>query len=315
MKSMKRQSISRAGVVVLLAGASISTLWADEEQTPPPGTVRIGLVRTLFRDVPESMVRVMMQPFNALMKEQTGLNGELIPCNDPCDLGKRLHEGKMELGVFHGFEFGWAQQKYPDLRPLCIAINRHRNLTANLVVRGDSGVSAISELKGKVIALPRYLPGHCRLYLTRLCRESGSEPCKYFARVTTPANVEEALDDVLRGKLQAAVVDGVSLECYGQVKSACFARLKVLKQSEVFPAAVIAYREGALEASTLQRFRQGMVSSSQTERGRDLMSMWKLTGFEDVPADYNTTLANVMRAYPYTPREEKTSLTNTDASQ
>jgi ABC-type phosphate/phosphonate transport system substrate-binding protein len=312
---MTRPMIFRATLVALVAGLSISFLSADEEQTSPPGTVRIGLVRTLFRDVPEPMVRLMMQPFNALMKEQTGMSGELIPCNDPCELGKRLHEGKMELGVFHGFEFGWAQQKYPDLRPLCIAINRHRNLTANVVVRSDGGASAISDLKGKIIALPRYLPGQCRLYLCRLCREAGSEPRQFFAKIITPGNVEEALDDVLRGKLQAAVVDGVSLECYAQVKSACFARLKVLKQSEVFPAAVVAYRQGAVDDSTLQRFRQGMVSASQTERGRDLMSMWKLTGFEDVPADYNTTLANIMRAYPYISPEANSSVGNAEASQ
>lgn len=305
----------RATLVALVAGLPILMLRADEEQGSPPGTVRIGLVRTLFRDVPEPMVRLMMQPFNALMKEQTGLSGDLIPCNDPCQLGKLLHEGKMELGVFHGFEFGWAQQKYPDLRPLCIAINRHRNLTANVVVRNDSAATAISDLKGKVIALPRYLPGQCRLYLNRLCREAGSEPRQFFAKITTPGNVEEALDDVLRGKLQAAVVDGVSLECYAQVKSACSARLKVLKQSDVFPAAVVAHREGAVDASTLQRFRQGMVSASQTQRGRDLMSMWKITGFENVPADYNTTLANIMRVYPYTSNQESVSISNPDASQ
>ena len=314
---MKRQIIKRAAFAALLAGLSgwASFILAEDEKALPPGTVRIGLVRTLFRDVPEPMVRLMIQPFSALMKAQTGLNGDLIPCSDPYDLGQRLHEGQMELGVFHGFEFGWAQQKYPDLRPLCIAVNRHRHLTANLVVRNDSPAGSFGDLKGKIIALPRYLPGQCRLYLQRLCREAGSDPQHFLAKITSPPNVEQALDDILRGKLQAAVVDGVSLECYEQVKSACFSRLKVLKQSEVFPAAVIAYREGALDASTLKRFREGMVSASQTERGRDLMSMWKLTGFEDVPADYTTTLANIMRAYPYTPDQESATVGNANTTQ
>src|SRR5947209_12017481 len=108
--AMKGQRLSRTTVAVLCAVCgSIAFLSADEPQEAPPGTVRIGLVRTLFRDVPEPMVRLMMQPFNALMKAQTVVSGDLIPCDDPCDLGKRLHEGMMELGVFHGFEFGWAQ--------------------------------------------------------------------------------------------------------------------------------------------------------------------------------------------------------------
>src|SRR5437016_55153 len=78
---------------------------------------------------------------------------------------------------------------------------------------------------------------HCRLFLERGCRACGAEPQGFFAKVVTPANVEDALDDVIRGKVQVAVVDGVSLECYEQVKSGCFARLKVLTRSAIFPAA------------------------------------------------------------------------------
>jgi len=292
-----------------------SVLPASEEGAIAPAPVRIGLVRTLFRDVPEPMVQLMMQPFSALMRGQTGLDGRLIPCSDPCALGQLLHEGKMELGVFHGFEFAWAQQKFPDLRPLCIAINRHRHLTANVVVRSDSDATGLADLKGKVVALPRYSREQCRLFLDRACQECGATPQRFFAKIATPANVEDALDDVVRGKLQAAVVDGVSLECYEQVKSGCFARLKVLKQSEIFPAAVVAFRQGALEASTLTRFHDGMIGANQNERGRDLMSMWKLTAFEDVPADYAQTLANIVRSYPHAAAQATASAAKADASE
>jgi ABC-type phosphate/phosphonate transport system substrate-binding protein len=271
----------------------------------PPGMVRIGLVRTLFRDLPEPMVQLMMEPFSTLMRSQTGLTGQVIACGHAHDLGGRLHDGTMDLGVFHGFEFAWAQQKHPDLRALVIAINKHRQLRANLVVRNDSEATTFADLKGKIVALPKHSREHCRLFLERGSRQCGAEPRAFFAKVITPANVEDALDDVVRGKVQAAVVDGVSLECYQQVKSGCFARLKVLKQSEVFPAAVIAYREGALDAATLTRFRDGMIGANQNPRGRDLMAMWKLTAFEDVPADFAQTLANIARAYPYTARAPK----------
>jgi ABC-type phosphate/phosphonate transport system substrate-binding protein len=181
-------------------------------------------------------------------------------------------------------------------------------------VRSDNEASSIADLKGKVLSLPRYSREQCRLYLNRICREYGAEPPRFFARIVASPTMEDALDDVVRGKIQAAMVDGVSLECYEQVKSACFARLKVLKQSEIFPAAVIAYRQGALQADTLKRFRDGMIGASQNERGRDLMAMWKLTGFEDVPADYAQTLANILRAYPYAANQLETTAVKTDAS-
>src|SRR5437879_5250843 len=101
------------GVVALVAGLlGSAALPAGEGLEAPPGTVRIGLVQTLFRDVPEPMVQLLMQPFSTLMRSQTGLNGRIIMGGDAHELGSRLHEGTVDLGVFHGFEFAWAQQKY-----------------------------------------------------------------------------------------------------------------------------------------------------------------------------------------------------------
>jgi ABC-type phosphate/phosphonate transport system substrate-binding protein len=286
-----------AGFAALTLGLIAFSALAQEEKVAPD-PVKIGLVRSFLRDLPPSMVQLMMQPFSLLMKAQTGLNGELVPCRDAFDLARQLHEDRLQLGVFNGFEFAWAREKYPDLQPLCIVINHERHLTASLVVRGDSNLTSVDDLKGKTVAVPRYCPEHCRLYLNRLTRELGAQPKQFFAKVMVPSNVEETLDDVLRGKLQAAVVDGVSLECYHQVKAACFARLKVLKKSEVFPAAVVACRQGTLDSATVNRFREGMVSASQNERGRDLMSMWKITAFENVPPDYDATLTSIAQAYP-----------------
>jgi ABC-type phosphate/phosphonate transport system substrate-binding protein len=300
-RTMTRQKRVGLGITALaagLVGPALSHV-AVGQPADPPATVRIGLVRTLFRDVPEPMVQLMMmEPFGALMRSHTGLNGKVIACGDAHDLGGKLHRGKVDLGVFHGFEFAWAQEKYPDLRPLAIAINKYRHLTANLVVRNDTDAAGFTSLKGKVIALPRHSPEHCRLFLERACRECGAEPRGFFTKVATPANVEDALDEVVRGKVQAAVVDGVSLKSYQQIKSGCCARLKVLKQSEIFPAAVVAYRQGALEPATLTRIHEGMIGANQNARGRDLMAMWKLTAFENVPADYAQTLANIARVYP-----------------
>jgi ABC-type phosphate/phosphonate transport system substrate-binding protein len=283
-----------AGLIALAFSLGALALPSD-----PPACVRIGLVRSLFREVPEPLVQMMMEPFGALMRSQTGLNGQVIACGDAHDLGGRLHHSKMDLGVFHGFEFAWAQQKYTDLRPLVIAINKHRHLTANLVVRSDSDATAFANLKGQVMAFPRHSREHCRLFLERACRDCGAEPRTFFAKVLTTANVEDALDDVVRGKVQAAIVDGVALECYQQIKSGCFARLKVLKQSEIFPAAVVVYCQGRLDPATLARFRDGMIGANQNARGRDLMVMWKLTAFVDVPADFAQNLANIARAFPY----------------
>jgi ABC-type phosphate/phosphonate transport system substrate-binding protein len=286
------------GLAALAVGLVLGPAAVPAQDKVAVETVKIGMVGTLFRDVSPTMVQIMMPPFQTLMRAQTGLEGEFVTVGDAHGLGRQLSEGQVQLGVFHGFEFAWAQQKYPDLRPLVIAINRLRTLHAYLVVRSDSNAAGLADLKGKTLALPRKTREHCVLFLDRDCRQLKSEPKDFFGKIVNHGSIEDGLDDVLRDNVQAALVEGVSLDSYEQVKPGCFARLKVLKQSEAFPASVVAYRQGAIDAVTLAKFREGMITANQNARGKELMAMWKLTAFENVPADYEQSLSSILKAYP-----------------
>jgi ABC-type phosphate/phosphonate transport system substrate-binding protein len=282
-------------VLAVLAGAGAATAQDDEQ----PAGVRIGMVSSLFRDTPEPLVRAMMQPFGALMESQTGLAGTLVPAGDAAHLGALLADDKVQIGVFHGIEFGWARQRHPELRPLMIAVNQQRHLEAFVLVRAGRAPERFADLKGKAVALPQHSREHCHIFLQRRCQELGLPINEYFGTVTTPPTVEDALDDVVDGVVQAALVDGVSLECYQRRKPGRYARLKVLERSEVFPAAVVAYHPGSVDEATLRRFREGLINANKGALGRQFLTLWKLTGFEPVPADYEKTLTEILKAYPH----------------
>jgi ABC-type phosphate/phosphonate transport system substrate-binding protein len=288
------------GAAALWAGffSVFSSNLEAENRSPPPNIVRIGMISSLFSDVPEPIVMAMMQPFGALMESQTGVSGELVVCGDAANLGQQLTDDKVQLGVFHGIEFGWARQKHPELRPLVIAINQQRYLRAQFVIRADSTASRVADLQDKALALPNQTREHCLLYLRRRCLESKKEPASFFSKITNPANVEDALDDVVDGVVQVTIVDSVALDCYKRRKPGRFTKLKIAHSSEVFPAAVVVFRPGILDEATLKRFRDGMINANRTVTGRQLMTLWKLTGFEDVPQDYNQILTEIVKAYP-----------------
>jgi ABC-type phosphate/phosphonate transport system substrate-binding protein len=290
------------GLATVVASASVG-----EDRESAPKKIRIGMVGTLFRDIPEPMIQVLMQPFGALMQTQTGMSGELIKVGSAENLGQQLAGDQVELGVFHGFEFAWARQKHPGLQPLMIAVNQQHHLRALLIVRKECAATSWADLKGKRLALPQGSREHCRLFLDRHCQELGRDTARFFSQIATPANVEEALDKVVDDAVEAAVVDNISLERFQRRKPGRFARLRTLAESEVFPAAVVAYRPGAINEELLQRFRTGMLNASDTALGRQLLTLWKLTGFEAVPADYDQTLKAIVKAYPppKVPKSEK----------
>jgi ABC-type phosphate/phosphonate transport system substrate-binding protein len=288
------------GAVALLAVifSIYSSRLTAEDHSTHTGMVRIGMIGSLFNDIPEATVVAMMQPFSALMEAQTGISGQLVPSGDASNLGQQLMEDKVQLGVFHGIEFAWARLKYPELRPLVIAINQERYLRACLIVRADSKMTSFADLKNSVIALPHQTRDHCHLFLRQRCLECKKEPASFFAKITTPANAEDALDEVVDGTVQATVVDSVTLDCYKRRKPGRFAKLKVAQPSEAFPAAVVVFRPGILDEAMLTRFREGMLNANRTAMGRQLMTLWKLTGFEQVPSDYDQTLTDIAKAYP-----------------
>ncbi len=262
--------------------------------------VRIGLVKTLFRDVPEILIPIGLRPMKELMVSQTGVNGDLIPSGDPEQLARQIKDDELQFGVFHGVEFAWVRQHYPMLKPLVIAVNGRPYLHAELIVRADRKIAAPGDLKGKAVALPRMSHEHCRLFLERRCCPPGQKPESYFGQFSTLCNVEDALDDIVDDNIQAAVVDEAAFEAYQKNKPGRAARLKVLQQSEPFPCAVFAYRPGApgVTDQVLESFRDGLIGAKDSPKAQSLLRANHITGFEAVPTDYDQELIDINKAYP-----------------
>jgi ABC-type phosphate/phosphonate transport system substrate-binding protein len=297
---------TRLGLAALVLAAGLAGLagapGAAAEEAVKRDPVKIGLTSTLFREIPPPVVQTIMRPFKSLMESQTGLGGELVPGIPPEALGAQLKDEKIQLAVFHGFEFAWARQKDGNLRPLMIAVNQHAHLRAHLLVRDDCDAAAWADLKGKTLALPRRTREHCHLFLDRRCEKAGEPAGRYF-KVVTPASAEDGLDAVVNGKAHAVVADGTFLQWYRERKPDRFARLKTLEQSEVFPAGVIAYYADSLDETTLRRFREGMIGAKDNPRGQQLMGLCQITSFEPIPDDYDRLLTAIAKAYP--PAKEK----------
>jgi ABC-type phosphate/phosphonate transport system substrate-binding protein len=286
-------------LALVVAGVLGGMLPAAEKPGEPK--LRLGVVESLFRGMPRALAIAASQPFRTLMHTQTGLQGDVTAAGDAAFIATQLAEGKIDLAIFHGVEFGWARVKHADLRPLVIAVNGSRHLRAHVMAPKDASLGGLIDLKGKQVALPKTNREHCRLYLERSCSLHGQLPAEFFAATATPANAEDALDDVVDGLIPAVVVDGVAVDCYKRRKPARFERLKEIAVSEVFPAGVIAYRHGGLDATRQRRLTEGLLAAHQTAQGRQLMTLWRLTGFERIPEDYDQTLSEIVKVYPPPP--------------
>jgi ABC-type phosphate/phosphonate transport system substrate-binding protein len=294
---MKQRIAIAACSAFVLSLVALRVPAADEQPSPEP--IKIGMAKSIFVDVPQVLVQIAAPAFNALTKECTGLNGQMVVGGDHAELCQKLHRDEVQLAVFQGIEYAWVHDKHPDMVPLMVAVYCQPTLKANLVVRKDSDIAGFADLRGKDLAYPKKSKEHCRLFLERNCSECGQcEPKAFFSQIARPASMEGALDDVCAGRAPACIVDAVTLEHYIGLKPGCGARLRVAKQSETFPPAVICYRKGGLSEATINRFRTGMMNANKNDKTRDMMAMYMITSFEPLPADYFQIVNEILKTYP-----------------
>jgi ABC-type phosphate/phosphonate transport system substrate-binding protein len=284
---------------LLACGVLAGTAVADD----PPVQLRVGISDSLYRDVSENVFKVSFAPVESLIQEQTGLSGQLQLGGVSERLVERLVAGEVELAVLSGMEFAWARQKNTKLQPLVIAVNQEKYLRVHVLVRQDCAATRLTDLKDMRVALPRAGVPHCELFLKRQGSLCATESAPAFSQLSRPSDAEDALDDVVEGKAQAAIIDGAGLECYQRRKPGRFARLKELRKPESFPVPIVAYVEGLLDDAKLRAFREGIVKAQQTAKGRQVLMLWKLTGFEPVPDDYGQLLDEVAKTYTPPPKK------------
>ncbi len=292
-----RSAVS-AALASLLLLAWLPVVPIAPAEAAAPAVIRIGLIRTMFRDAPDPVVKVMTNIFKSLMEEQTGLPNDVSAPDDFAQLAQQLKDGKLQLGVFHGFEFAWAREKTPELKPLMVVVKRQSFVRALLVVNQANKAEDVVALRGQTLALSMLARQHCRLFLSRRCVGPDSTADKWYGKVTTPRTDRDALDDVAEGFAQATVVDDVELEEFRKAYPKSASRLRVLKESEKLPASVVAYQPGSADAGALKQLQTGMIAAKTTERGRKLLEIFHMTGFEAVPEGYEQSLADSLKAYP-----------------
>jgi ABC-type phosphate/phosphonate transport system substrate-binding protein len=260
--------------------------------------LRIGATCTLTGSADSAKEKAGMESLRSFIREETGLNNEILRQKDWKELGDKLVKGHLHIALFQGHEFAWAQEQHPELRPLAVAVNVYRYPAAHVLARRDNAAQKFADLNGQSLILPLTNQDFLRLYLERQSQAAGKKFEEFFAKITTPDNVEDALDDVVDGKAQITVIDGAAFEAYKRRKPGRFNQLKEVVRSQPFPPGVVAYHGSVLDEAILRRFKSALVGAARKKKGEMLLNLSLLTSFEPVPDDLQRVLADTRKAYP-----------------
>jgi ABC-type phosphate/phosphonate transport system substrate-binding protein len=288
-----RVTILWVGGLLVLAVAR-----AAPEQPAKFDVLHIGVSATVMSNAKSDQEDTARDTLRDFIKQETGFKNEIVTLKDHKEVADQLARRQIQLGMLEGYEFAWAHAEQQKLKPLAIAVNVRPYRQAYVVVRKDDKAADLTALQGKALELPKVNQGYLRLFIERELQAKGKDMKSFFSKVTTPENAEDALDDVVDGTAQAAVVDQLSIEEYKRRKPGRFARLRELMHSPPFPPPTVVYEEGAVDEATLKRFRDGLLNANRKEQGQTLLNLYKLTAFEGVPKDFDQVLQATLKAFP-----------------
>ena len=274
--------IALASTLVLAKTEPAATLPVKDAKQ---GVMRIGLTASLFRDMPDALLQIVMKPFSAVMEQQTGMSGSLVSVKDARLLAQQMESNNLQLGVFHSHEFAALQVKHPGLTPLVFAVNSKQPLESMLVVRRDKKLNAPADIAGKTIVIGR--------------------PLRTYGKLVGVNDSEDALDQVVDGQADGAIVERHQLDNYKDDKPGRANNLVVSLNSESFPPAIIAYIPANLKKDSVDRFRTGMISAKKNPRAADLLRLIRLTSFESIPDSFDKTLTQLAKDYPLEAADKK----------
>jgi ABC-type phosphate/phosphonate transport system substrate-binding protein len=296
------EGMNRRGIALAWGFAALLSMLGTPAHAQQAGKLEVlhigtsgGLALNASSGVSEQTAIESLQSF---IKTETAFNNDILRQTNYEELARKMAKGQFHLGVFQGYEFAWAREKDPKFQPLALAVDVYVYRFAYVMINRDSKVASFSALQGQTLSLPNVGQSQLKLYAERLCGENGKPLHAFFSTIKTPDSDEDALDDVVDGVVQAAVVDPVGVEAYKQRKPGRYKRLRELTHSQAFPPPLVAYYDDVVDEATRQRFRQGLLTANQKERGQTLLTLFRLTGFAAPPKDFAQVLAQTQKDYP-----------------
>jgi ABC-type phosphate/phosphonate transport system substrate-binding protein len=279
----------------LLAALLLFAAAEDGQGQQKMDVLRIGTSGSFSSEKSSEKEKSSLETLREFIKEETTLNNQIVDEKDWRTLADKMAKGQLHLGAFQGYEFAWAQEKYPQLKPLALTVNAYTYPVGFVVTQKTNPAKDLAGLKGKTFAIPTSGQRFLRLFLEK---QAGAKPEAFFSKVTTPENIEDALDDVVDGDVTAMVVDLAALKTFERRKPARYKKLKEVAKSQPFPPPLVAYYGTVLDGSTREQFRNGLLNARRKEKGKQMLTLFRLTDFAVPPPDLPKVLAETRKTYP-----------------
>lgn len=235
----------------------------------------------VFPRRPADVTQKAFQPLADQMSAALGEKVQLVVPENFSTFWKGVENKEFDIVHYNQFHYAKSNEEFGYR---VIAANEefgNKQIAGALIVRVDSGINSIEDLKGKTIlfgggkkAMGSYIAP------TAILQQAGLQEGKdYTAKFA--ANPPSAVIDVFNKKADVAGSGNVILKIKGVTKKIDTSKMKILAESESFVHLPWAVKDN-FPQDKAEKLQGMMVSLKDSKEGNAVLNAAKVTGFQKV---------------------------------
>lgn len=246
-------------------------------------------VRMLF--VPSGEAQVILkggEEIAELLQKETGLNIKASVATSYAAVIEAMGAGKGDIGWLPPFSYVLAREKY-DVELLYIVAHFGRPFyRGQILVRADSDIQTLGDLKGKSFAFvdPASTSGH--LYPKTLLLKKGFNPETFFKQSRFAGSHNAVVLSVMKGEVDAGATYEGARAAVAKSFPDVYKQLRVIAYTPQIPNDTICARKG-LDKKLKERIRSGLLKISKSPEGARLMKKaYGISGLIDLDGMFDS---------------------------
>lgn len=288
MISRKRKLIISFLFIIVIA----SHVFAEEKEKQP-ATIKFGHAS----GETSSIIRKKYSLLLSLMSESLECEINFIHKKTYEEVQKAFIDREIDMGILNAFSFINVMNT-PGLVPVASRVKENsKNYKSYFIVRNDSHIKKLSDLKGSVFAFQDIYSTSAYLVPRYHLKENNIDPERDFGRVVHIPKQDSVIFAVLNRTIDAgAVASFIFNEQNESIKS----RIRVFEESLPFPLGPFV-ANASIGEETIEKTRKFLFNLEKTEVGRAALSLAELDSFTEIDIsdyDYLVKIINDKKSWP-----------------
>jgi ABC-type phosphate/phosphonate transport system substrate-binding protein len=254
-----------------------------------PSRLTIGFTGSVYQDVTNTDIKAAVSMLIQKVAFKYFDRAESHFYENLPDMAADLKSGKLQALAMPVEEFMELKRLVPIDPILATSSSGGSETELLLLVRKDSGIRSLKELKGRRIAIPTRNPRCLTLYQvwleSMLAGEGYQELGKFFSSIKETNTAAKVVMPVFFSQAEACVVSRQVLDLTAELNPQINRELAVIASRGKLAQGIIAV-DRSLPEETRERIRQAFLTLHQTPDGEQLLMLFKVRRLIAIPAGY-----------------------------